>query len=585
MTQTENVAAENTSLDEIQQGWHDLTLRVKQLEAERDVLDHENKSLRGLLERVIEHRQKSHSELVLLLTGLVSKLPINDIGVVVSKLVEHNSHVSEVCSILAKGKVESGLPQPAMLKALDQTRRDLGGAVKPLVEELIKLDPPLEPELLRGLIDQPETFFSSTVARATRCFIKGQVPRERIVREFGEEALMFFNDMTTDRKLNPNPRPEEIVLAFKSDFETLFQQNPTVLPAKRAELAALYQHVQASKAATEQAAAQKNTFQKLSFILELIHYYDNQSTESPEVVFTQRLPVLIEHLVISGSQDGLDEKAIEQAEGLLAFVLNTDYRHAVVNNIGKGGGAARTLRYVLTLRSQKAPISDDIMHHVIPEFVKHLIPPQSSPKATELAAVLRLINSDMQRFVVRAIMDCDRLRKDDAEALGKAVGKELGLSGLDQLKPEVTVSPEMERQLAWEKIKIQIQKRTEPSAIANAMRARLHAKYEADEIKQSWVTLTEADPISFIRVFCQLPYLPDGSTDPVARAIMETYVTRLMHEKYAATYHKVMNSLKNMFKANPNSPTLVNFIALVKWVDGEAANKLSADIGMLAPAQ
>ncbi len=585
MTQTENVAGESTSLDEIQQGWHDLTLRVKQLEAERDVLDHENKSLRALLERVIEHRQKSHSELVLLLTGLVSKLPINDIGVVVSKLVEHNSQVSEVCSILAKGKAEGGLPQPAMLKALDQTRRDLGGAVKPLVEELIKLDPPLEPELLRGLIDQPESFFSSTVARATRCFIKGQVPRERVVREFGEEALIFFNDMTTDRKLNPNPKPEEIVLAFKSDFETLFQQNPNVPAAKRAELAALYQHVQASKAATEQATAQKNTFQKLSFILELIHYYDNQGTESPEIVFTQRLPVLIEHLVIGGSQDGLDEKAIEQAEGLLAFVLNTDYRHAVINNIGKGGGTARTLRYVLTLRSQKAPISDDIMHHVIPEFVKHLIPPQSSPKAPELAPVLRLIESDMQRFVVRAIMDTDRLRKDDAEALGKAVGKELGLSGLDQIKPEVTVSPEMERQLAWEKIKIQIQNRTEPSAIANAMRARLHAKYEADEIKQSWVTLTEADPISFIRVFCQLPYLPDGSTDPVARAIMETYVTRLMHEKYAATYNKVMNSLKNMFKANPNSPTLVNFIALVKWVDGEAANKLSTDIGMLAPAQ
>jgi hypothetical protein len=105
-------------------------------------------------------------------------------------------------------------------------------------------------------------------------------------------------------------------------------------------------------------------------------------------------------------------------------------------------------------------------------------------------------------------------------------------------------------------------------------------KYEADEIKQSWVTLTEADPISFIRVFCQLPYLPDGTTDPVARAIMETYVTRLTHEKYAATYSRVVNSLKNMYKANPASPTLLNFIALVKWVDPEAANKLGMDIGM-----
>jgi hypothetical protein len=61
---------------------------------------------------------------------------------------------------------------------------------------------------------------------------------------------------------------------------------------------------------------------------------------------------------------------------------------------------------------------------------------------------------------------------------------------------------------------------------------------------------------------------------------METYVTRLLHEKYAATYHRVVNSLKNMFRANPHSPTLLSFVELVRWVDGGAADKLSADIGM-----
>ncbi|MBC8097188.1 MAG: hypothetical protein H7Y43_15380 [Akkermansiaceae bacterium] len=584
MTQTENGTAAVASLDEIQQGWRDISLRVRQLEAERDILEQENKSLRFLLERVIEHRQKSHSELILLLTGLVSKLPINDIGVIVSKLVEHNSHVSEVCAVLAKGKVESSLPQPAMLKAMDQTRRDLTAAVKPLVEELEKLDPPMESEMVQNLIAQPESFFSPKVVRATRCFIKGQVPKERIVRQFGEEALIFFNDVTTDKKLNPNPKPDEIVLVFKSDFETLFQQNPGLLPDKREKLAHLYQRVQKSKGMTDVSRSQKNVFQRLSFILEMIHYYDNQSTEAPDVVFAQRLPVLIEQLVVTGPQDSLDENLIHQAETLLAFIVTADYRHAVINNIGKGGGAGRTLRYVLTLRSQKMPASDDIMHYVIPEFIKHLIPPNTTPKPETLAMVLKLINNDMQRFVVRALMDTDRLRKDDAEALGKAVGRELGLTGLDQLKPEAKISPEMERQMAWDKIKILITGRTEPSAIATAMRNRLHAKYEADEIKQSWVTLTEADPISFIRVFCQLPYLADGTTDPVARAIMETYVSRLTHEKYLATYHKVMNSLKNMFKANPHSPTLLNFVALVRWVDPVAANKLSADIGMLAAA-
>ncbi|HYG21203.1 MAG TPA: hypothetical protein VEH04_00365 [Verrucomicrobiae bacterium] len=584
MTQTEGATSIVAPVEEIQQGWNDLVLRVKQLEVERDVLEHDNKKLRSLLERVIEHRQKSHGELILLLTGLVSKLPINDIGVVVSKLIEHNAHVTEVCGVLAKGKMESALPQPAVLKALDQTKRELISALKPLAEELIRLEAPLEPGLLNNLPAQPETFFSPRVIRATRCYIKGQVPRERIVREFGEEALAFFNDLTTDKKLNPNPRTEEIVLGFRNDFETLLQQNGAVLGGKRDALAQLYRRVQNSKGASDTARAQRSVFQKLSFILDLIHYYENQSTEAPDVIFAQRLPVLIEQFVLPAGQEHLDVKLIEEAESLLSFVLNSDYRHAVVNNIGKGGGNGRTLRYVLTLRAEKMPASDDVMHQVIPEFVKHLIPPNSSPSAAAIAGVLRLINDDMQRLVVRAIMDTDRLRKEDAEALGKAVGTQLGLTNLDQLKPEVTITPEMERQLAWEKIKGLITSRSEPGTIANAMRARLHAKYEADEIKQSWVTLTEADPISFIRVFCQLPYLADGSTDPVARAIMETYVHRLTHEKYASTYSKVMNSLKNMFRANPNSPTLLNFIALVRWVDAEAANKLSADVGMMANA-
>jgi hypothetical protein len=39
-----------------------------------------------------------------------------------------------------------------------------------------------------------------------------------------------------------------------------------------------------------------------------------------------------------------------------------------------------------------------------------------------------------------------------------------------------------------------------------------------------------------------------------------------------------------MHKANPHSPTLLNFVALVKWVDAQAANKLNADIGMAVAA-
>ena len=149
----------------------------------------------------------------------------------------------------------------------------------------------------------------------------------------------------------------------------------------------------------------------------------------------------------------------------------------------------------------------------------------------------------------------------------------------------VSAYEEIERKLAWDRIKDMISRRMEPGVVAGAIRERLHVKYDPEEIRQSWITLTESDAISLIRIFCQLPYLPTGKTDPIARTIMETYVTRLLHEKYAATYQKIVNSLRNLFQAKPDSPTLLNFTALVRWVSPEAANRLQADIGMPGPAQ
>jgi len=581
MTDTDTVFFKrpDASMEEIQQGWPELKLRVEQLEAERSSLAEENKALRILLERAIEHRQKSHGELVLLLAGLVSKLPINDIGVIVARLMDHNTNVSEVCTALTKGTALASLPQPAVLKTLDQTKRDLKAALVVAVDELIQTDPPLEIVTLRALATDPESFFLPPVVRANRCYLKGQVPRERIVREFGAEALVFFNDMTTDPKLNPRPKSEEIVLVFKNDFDSLFQQNPALLPDKRQELLALYQRVQRSKSPTDAGRAQKNVFQKLSFILELLHYYENQNTEAPEVPFAQRLPALIEHLVVTGDQDDLDEKLIVQAEGLLGHVVHPDHRVMIVNNVGKSGGIGKTLKYVLRLRAENVPERDQ----VITEFIKHLVPPQKAPRPEALAVTLRLIHPDNQRVFVKTLAHSDRLRKEDAEVLSRALGKELGLTGLEEeLKAAPALSPELQRQIAWENIKELITRRADPAVVATAIRDRLHVRYEAEEVKQSWITLIEAEPISLIRAFCQLPYLADGRSDPIARPVLETYVSRLMHEKYAATYTKVVNSLKNMFKAKPDSPTLLNFLALVRWVDADAANRLSREIGMPA---
>jgi len=570
------------SVEEVQRDWMDVKARVGQLEGERALLERENKTLRLLLERVVEHRQRSHSELILLLTGLVSKLPINDVGVVVAKLVEHNANVAEVCAALSKGSMDAAMPQPTVLKNLEQAKRELAAAIKPAAEELIQSDPPLEIEMLRGLITNPKSFFSPAVVRANRCFVKGQVTKERVLREFGEESLAFFNDLTTDAKLNPRPKPDEIVLAFKPDFEALLQQNTALASGKRQELSALHQRIQKSRANTDTARVQKNAFQRMTFLLELLHYYENQATEAPDVIFALRLPVLLEQLAIAPGQEQLEEKWILQSESLLAFIINQDHRLMVINNIGKSGGLARTLKFVLRLRVEKLTDENEVVH----EFVRTLIPPppQAPPLPKAVAEVLRLVAEPArQKLVVRGIMGSDRIKRVDAETLGRAIGVELGLKGLEEeIRAQATMSPEVERQLAWDRVKELIDRRADPAAIAAAIRDRLHAKYDADEVKQSWITLNETEPISFIRAFCQLPYLADGRTDPIARAVLESYVTRLTHEKYAATYAKVINSLKNMFKAKPDSPTLLNFIALVKWVDADAARRMSTDIGMPA---
>jgi len=576
MSNSEAVASPPPATGEDSQSFHDLTLRVAELEASRAGLEQENKTLRLLLEKVIAHRQKSHGELVMLLTSLISKLPINDIGGIVSRLVEHNSNLSQFSAALLKGTSEDHMPEPALLRTLDHTKKDLQAAVKPIVEELVQGDSPLEVEALKLLETKPEEFFSPRMARARRCVIKGQLPRERIIREFGNDALVFFTDLTTDPRRNPNPKPDEIVLGFRPDFEAIFAEKANVVPDKRDALLSLYRRVQASKASTPEARAQRTAFQKLTFILELLHFYEHQN-EAPDVIFAQRLPALVEQLVVANPDDPLDEKMIALAESLIGYVINPDHRHAITNNMGKSGGTAQTLKYVLRLREEKTPELDQ----VISDFVKILLPSGPTPTGAQIAAVLRLIHPSLQKLVAKTILRSDRLRKGDAEKLGHDLGAALGLEGLIQeVRAQASLTPEVERQMAWNRIKDLINRRTDAATVAAAFRDRLHAKYDADEIRQSWIVLAEADPISLIRIFCQTPYLPNGKTDPIARTVLEIYVARLTHEKYAATYQKVVNSLKNMYQAKHDSPTLLNFLALVRWVSPQSADQLQAAIGM-----
>ena len=163
----------------------------------------------------------------------MSKLPINEVGVIVSRLVEHNAQVGQFHSAVAKGGADIILPEPTVLQTLDQAKKSLLAAIKPLVEELIQLDSPFDKEALLALTAQPETFFSPQMARANRCFLKGLIPRERVVREFGAESLTLFNDLTTDLKLNPRPKQDEIFLAFKEDFVSLLEKQTNLSEAKR----------------------------------------------------------------------------------------------------------------------------------------------------------------------------------------------------------------------------------------------------------------------------------------------------------------------------------------------------------------
>src|SRR6516162_2277450 len=171
MTDREGATPSTAPATEVPAAKPELDLRLSQLEANYKTLAQDFKTVRSLLERIAEHRQRSHNELVLLLTGLVGKLPINDVGVVVAKLVEHNTNVSQYLAALLKGTAEAEMPKPQVLVTLDQAKRDLMAALKPAVEELVRLETPLEKELLQSLVEKPENFFSPRMVRANRCFI------------------------------------------------------------------------------------------------------------------------------------------------------------------------------------------------------------------------------------------------------------------------------------------------------------------------------------------------------------------------------------------------------------------------------
>ena len=104
--------------------------------------------------------------------------------------------------------------------------------------------------------------------------------------------------------------------------------------------------------------------------------------------------------------------------------------------------------------------------------------------------------------MLRAIQSTDRISREQADNLARAAARELGLSLPEIAAPAgPAVSPETERKLAWEEIKGLINRRAKAASVAAAIRDRLHAQYDADELRESWLVLAEADAMALIRIF------------------------------------------------------------------------------------
>ncbi len=148
-----------------------------------------------------------------------------------------------------------------------------------------------------------------------------------------------------------------------------------------------------------------------------------------DVVFAQRLPGAIEQLVLGGSSEELDLKLIERAGRLLGCIINPGHRQMVINNINKGGGIRRLLKYVLRLQTPKASDLDE----TVPEFIKALVPNRAvPPKAHDLqTAAIQLIDETMRKTVLRALMPTDRINRNDSGLTGESYGFRAGRGRLE----------------------------------------------------------------------------------------------------------------------------------------------------------
>ncbi len=235
MAQTENDPGPVPSVEEIQKAWRELTLKVGQLDAELTAAQQDNKVLRSLMERMIEHRQRSHSELI-----THSHRPRRQIA-------PQRPRRHRLAAGRAQRAGRRGFRQPCQgeNRGRSAAARHPEGAGENQARPRHRLEGP-PPGNWRGSTRHSRPASSSRSSSSRTPFSRppssappavtsrATSPRERVVKEFGEEALVFFKDLTTDVEIQSAPQAGRnragLQKRFRGAAEKQFRHQPRQTP-------------------------------------------------------------------------------------------------------------------------------------------------------------------------------------------------------------------------------------------------------------------------------------------------------------------------------------------------------------------
>jgi len=209
------------------------------------------------------------------------------------------------------------MPQPTVLKnRTNQTRFSLPPSSL-AVEELIRLETPLEKRDLQSLVEQPDAFFFRRESSAPTMLRQRANPPRRVGAGIWRQALVFFNDMSTDAKAEPNPSRGDRLI-FKMISRRCSNKIPRSCPITRAT-DGVVSACQQSKAQPSMPARKSSRSPDSPSSSNCSISYQNQSTEAPTCCLRNGCPRWSSNWFLGSGQDTLDEKLIGEAERAAGF--------------------------------------------------------------------------------------------------------------------------------------------------------------------------------------------------------------------------------------------------------------------------